>query len=281
MATFSTVDCNEKHGTRKENMAISESPFDASVVLECTWGNRAALVNDLLLTPQPWPYAAAGGITPYAVRCSVMPAPTTYTQADQGITYTNAEVTVYYSANISRYSDEEDPPTIQIYSESIEPDIEFNTVPNSGKSYFFDTSNIGVPARPLPDPESIIEENFPVAYPSFNLRLVRTLYHLAAVPTTALTSINKINATDYTSSTLGLTFPAKTLLFEPPTLQRSISTAGSDGWTCTAKFHYRQSTWEKFWNPKSAAFEYIRSRRGPGFAPFTPFQTADFSDWLF
>jgi hypothetical protein len=82
---------------------------------------------------------------------------------------------------------------------------------------------------------------------------------------------------------LGITFPAQTLLFNPPTINRKITTAGAQAWTVACRFSYRASGWNKSWRAATQQWEqvYYRNPSGSGStAPYNNFSTADFSQVL-
>ena len=110
------------------------------------------------------------------------------------------------------------------------------------------------------------------------LTISRTLYQVTALPIALITSIGKVNDADYISALLVLTFAAETLLYTPPNMNRTITTAGDKGWTVNMKFMYKPDTWNKFWRSTTQAYEAIFIAGG---IEYKNYPLADFSSLLF
>lgn len=232
MATYSSITCCEEFGSQQENRTLSD--WSPSVVLRCAWSSRHALVADLLGNRREWPHGT--GDKPRAVSASIVPFPSTEvgTITGQSHNYDDALVTVNYSSNVES----------DLVSESLEPTVEFQIL---DYKRFRWGSGSGDPLLEGEAPGKQLR----------GLNLVRTFYGLSSLPTEILTGVGKVHNASYVSSLLGLTFAADTLLFVPPSLNRTITTAGSRGWTATVKFVYKPETWNKFWRASSGAYESI------------------------
>jgi hypothetical protein len=77
------------------------------------------------------------------------------------------------------------------------------------------------------------------------------------VPAAVLTLIGKVNSTDVASPSLGLTFAAETLLYNPPRLRRQVSSSGAVSVTLAYAFLYKPQTHNKFWRAATQAWEPI------------------------
>jgi hypothetical protein len=108
--------------------------------------------------------------------------------------------------------------------------------------------------------------------------LSRTLYNVAAVPLIFLTGIGGVNNTAYTSLSLGLTFAAETLLFEPGESSRSFTTLGTDGFTVSLNLEYNPNGWNKYWRAETQGYE---SQYIAGGAEYKSYEPLDLSDVLF
>jgi hypothetical protein len=75
-----------------------------------------------------------------------------------------------------------------------------------------------------------------------------------------------VNSNAMTAKLCGLSFPAETLLYQPPSMQRVISTNGrnaqTDGWQISYRLSYRASGWNKFWRKTTGAFSRIYTKEG-------------------
>lgn len=251
MGTFSSVDCYEEHGSAAENAGLKDG-VSASVVLRCAYSDRLSLMDDILGTPRAWPRSGYT-LPPHAVSCACKPDLTKYTVSSQEIIYEDALVTVNYSTEIS-----------DLVSESLEPNNEFITLDYRRFCW-------GAPNGP-----NLIEGEAPGKLLR-GLNIVRTIYKMATVPAVVL-AVSGVNDVPYVSSLLGLTFPAETLLYEPGNLSRTFTTLGTEGFTTTLKFSYRQYGWNKFWRADTQTWSRIYLRGG---AAYNSFPLVDYSDILF
>ena len=247
--TFSTTDCCEVHGSASENW--TEDEITASVVLQCAWTDRYALLADILGNHKAWPYNGAARATSAGL-AMLASLPTT---DGQGYQYETAQISFNYSTK----QDEE------IISESLEPTVEFLTLDH--KKFRWD-SQAGDP---------LLEGEAP-ALQIKGLKLKRTYHKVETIPPEILTLQGSVNDADYVSSLLGLTFPEETLLFEPATLERSITTAGAQAWKVTLSFSFKKETWNKFPRMKTQQWEeIIVADDGAVYKPYPP---DDFSSLL-
>jgi hypothetical protein len=130
-------------------------------------------------------------------------------------------------------------------SESLEPTVEFVTL--DYKNFRWGAAN-GDEVKEGEAPGKLVR----------SLSLVRTIYHLASIPTDVLDLVGSVNDTAYASTLLGLTFPAETMLFSPPSMDRTITTAGTKGWNLAMRWMYKPETWNKFWNARANPAAYQR-----------------------
>lgn len=250
MTTYSTVDCCEEAGTYSEQWG--EDEISAQVTLRCTWANKANLIADILGNQKAHPIVSGAR----AQSASAVPDVTKFTQNSQGITWIDALVTFNYS------SDQEE----NLIDETLEPTVEFLT--HDHKRFRWG-SLTGDPLLEAEAPATQFK----------GLNLVRTYHRQSSIPSMVIdTAVGSVNDADYTSSLLGLTFNEEGLLFQPPTLSRSITTAGSKGWKIVLKFSYKPQGWNKFFRAKSNDWEEIvDAETGAVFKPYPP---EDFSTLL-
>lgn len=254
MAIYSIIACCEEHGSPVEPWAPEGS--SPSVFLRCTWALRHALVADLLGNRRVWPYGL-GADPPVATTAVIRTDMSQGIVSGQSISYVNAVVEVGYSS-----SNEE-------YSESLEPTAEFITLDYKRFRWGADD---GDPIQEGEAPGRLVR--------TFNL--VRSASRVVAVPITALTLPGAVNDAVYVSALLGLTFPAETLLFQPPQLSRTLTVGGDNAWNMTTKFTYKAEGWNTYWRASAdpPAYERMYLVDGGG-APYNGYPLEDFSDWLF
>jgi hypothetical protein len=175
----------------------------------------------------------------------------------QSCEYLDALVTVAYS------TEEED-----LLSESLEPTAEFITL--DYKRFRWSGAD-GDPLLEGEAPGKLVR----------NLNLVRNIMKIVDIPVATLDLPGSVNHEDYVSALLGLTFPAETLLFQPPAMSRTITTAGAKAWNLNLKFSYKPWGWNKYWRSKTETYERIYIVGMSGADPYNMYPLNDFSDFLF
>lgn len=244
MGIYSAIDCSEVAGSARENADVNTG-INCSVLLQCLWDDRHALMEDLLISPRAWP-KSFGGVNPNAINCAAYPHPNgQYSTDGQECAYTgDALVQVQYSTQI-----------VTTASESIEPYLDYDSIDNRILHW---GSGAG---------EVLLEAEAPSILLR-GLNISRTMYRLAAIPNEVLTCVGKVNVAAYTSSLLGLTFAAETLLFQPGGVQRSFTNFGTLGWTLTTKFGYKPNTWNQFRKLSDGSYDKIYFANGTQFRPY-------------
>lgn len=243
---WSTVDCSEEAGTIREN--YSESGFTASVTLRCAWADRHALVASFYSTMPTWPY---GGVSAYPISASILPAASVWYESSGQIITNYGDNTALVTVNFSSAQESD------LASDSLEPTVDAQILDH--KLFMWSVSG-----------DTLLENESPVRLMR-GLNLVRTLYKQASIPAAVLNLPGCVNNATYTSSSLGLTFPIETLQFAGVTMNRTITTSGSQGWDITAKFRYQKDGWNKYWHPVTQAWEEIIVKRtGATYKNFPP-----------
>lgn len=250
---YSIVDCVEEHSTIGEEFDI-ESGMSASVKLRCAWNDRHALVADILGNHRTYP-GTAFAEPPQAARASIVGDGGIYSTVGQGCVYQSAIVTISYSTKIT-----------DLISESLEPTAEFHRQD-------FKRFRWGAP-----DGEPILEKEAPGKLLR-GLNLVRTIYEVATIPDEVYDLVGGCNDSDYVSAFLGRTFPAETLLYQPPNLSRAFKSNGTKGWTVTLKFSFKPQGWNKYWRVKTETWEEMYDVEG--IAPYKNYPPEDFSAILY
>jgi len=277
MVTYSSIDCCEVHGTAKEE--ISLDGHTASVDLDVAWNLRYALVDDLLENARRWPYHENPQLT--ARRCALAVVPATPTDSGQGMTYERAIVSVSYDATVEQADPEgsesdsegyepgegetEEPPVTDKLSEAFEPSAEFITL---DYRKFRWGSATGTPLKEGESPGKL----------NLGAVLVRTLYDVSSIPTSVLSNIGKVNPGSYRSRLLGLSFAAETLLFAPPTMDRTIRSDGSGRWKLTLRMVYKADGWNKYWRSDDQTYSKIFVAGG---SEYKSYKNGQFSGLLF
>lgn len=260
MADYSTVDCAEIAGSWKEDVTDEETM--AVVSLQCAYDDRWDLVADIVGNRKAWPKApGSAAVTPRASKAAIQGMGERADTSGQECTYDEAIVTVTYTTRQLAPDEEEN-----LFAEELVPSVEMLTLPYT---MFRWTSGTGEP----------LQENEAPAYPLWSLTLNRTVYKVASVPAGVLTFVGRTNLANYTSSVLGLTFNAETLLYQGGSINRTISTDFNLAFDVQLSFGYKPETWNKFFRAKTGAYDEIFvSGGGSAYKNFAPL---DMSDILF
>lgn len=253
MPVWSSVACYEEAGSRKDTW--KDGSMTGSVVLDCLWSNRYALMADLLATPRSWPNCNAAICT----QVDIAPDGTLQIGTTDGsdMVYEGAVISATYSSDESR----------DLWDEEIEPNVEFITLSHKQFSW----TNAKGPQ---------LQENEAPGRQQFSTSLVRTLKKVQPpLPSGLLTHIGKVNSGGYTSSLLGLTFARGTLLFMPSHLSRTIKTTGDLAFDVKTKFAYNPNGWNSFFRAETQAYETIWDKKAN--KTYNSYPYDDFSDFLY
>jgi hypothetical protein len=207
-----------------------EKGISAVATVLCPWDNREQVVSVILLNRLPYPRLPLAGAL--ARTASVRPLES-QNLADGSLHNPElAQITINY--NQLDATDSTDPENIQIFSESLEPSAEFQTL--DYRKFRWGSSS-GKPLTAEQAPGKLV----------IGMDYVQTRYNVDEIPAIVLQP-GQVNNAAITAQLLGLTFPVETLLYQNTQPSRTISTTGDNLWTMASRFSYRPNGWNKFWN---------------------------------
>jgi len=203
------------------------------------------------ISPTWWQYILSG--VAYVLGFEAQPYSTEEAQLGTGSTtdYEKALVTVYYGRTASGG----DPTSTAAYSESLEPTAEFLTLDYSEYTWGDDSGAAKAP---------VLKENESPGRLVRGLDYIFTRYNQTTVPSAALSLVGFVNTAAVTASSLGITFGAQTLLFNPPTISRTVDATGVGSWTITYRMTYKpnwqggvEKGWNWFWRAEEDEYQQI------------------------
>ena len=256
-----TVDYEEVAGSPVE--VYRDHGFEAKRIVECVWSDRLTLAQELrggrrqmgeaytYVPPQQYPHYPAAVVSDVRIE----PFGAAQSSGDPNtIAYQLARLTVEYRvAEFGTNPAEEE----TLITESLEPAAEFMTMP--AEKLYWDA----LAANPL------VESEAPQRLVRM-LEWVYTKHMMASLPNDVISLTGTVNDAAITSSRLGLTFPVETLLYNPPRLERQITTEGVKAWKVTFRFTYRPGGWNAFARRGHEDFQPIYKQNGTAFKPYTP-----------
>jgi hypothetical protein len=220
--------------------------LSATVGLKCPWMQRHDTMANLLIFAKLWPYDA--GYKMRAVSGSILPFgqnPQDYLDdvGGHGLKYDHAHLTVNFeTADVYEHSSG----AKIIYSEEISPTAEMLTLPPDKIRWSNPTTGKYIKPEEAP---SMLQVGF-----DYGL----TYYNLSSVPTAFLNLTGLCNNDFVPSSFFGVSFPLETLLYNPPTVSRSVSlSASASRYTLRSRLTFKSGTWNRFWNIDTGNWEYM------------------------
>lgn len=261
MAYSFTTACSEMPGSPVE--VVGDDTYTATVTLRCAWADRYALGGEIaaysLYPNVPASLARAKTITirPFTCVNNITPA--------QNASYEEAILVVEY---VFDSETPQDGGGGDLIAESLEP-----TAQNLGlDGFMFRWKSGGEGVQPGERP-SLIFRGFDYVLTKFNK---------TAIPAAAKSLVGCCNNAQVSAPTLGLTFAAETLLFNPPSIQRKvvIGSTPSLKWTITYRFTYQPGGWNAFWRAARAAgpgWDTLQVWRGGAWVDYAQYPLAAFT----
>lgn len=235
MANWSnTVNCAEEHDSVTENYDDERGLMSASVTLRCAWADRHNLVTDICGNRRAWIKGSAGQ-APVAGSAAIKPAGSIGSPgfSQQEIVYAEALVTINFSTKV-----------VDVFSESLEPTAEFVQLPYQ---LFRWGSGTGALLQEQEAPGKLIR----------GLNIVRNEYNLTSLDPDLIALVGSVNDESYSSSLLGLSFDAETLLYNPPNVQYKKDSTGVVKYDVTKRFTINPNGWNKYFRGFSGNYQRI------------------------
>jgi hypothetical protein len=290
MGLFTTIALPSGYGELPDSPEerFTERGWEATVQLIVPWDLRTDILEDILMYSRPYPhmygqsgaYAITGSSKPYTGQASFsIGADGTAAQ------YSAAHLTINYGRTRNNCGHKSGGGQgVEVYSEQLDFTDSHLTLEAKQFCWNHDGADTAHKA-PVQNMESPI-----LLVKGFEYTQVR--YNQANVPTDLIDLLGSSNASAYYSPLLGITLPAESLLYNPPTLTRKVMSSGAGLWTLSYKLSGKPSGWNKFWNPKgedpvtsafTGAWEYqypMESDTESGDIPHKPYTPMDWSSFL-
>jgi hypothetical protein len=253
---MASTDWSVVSGWPKEKTGLNS--FSAELKLIGPWDDRFAQARRILgisggILTSPTKYMDLKNVRAKEIGIEPLGDRLTDDSTDDSPLYEKAIITVNYNSDNDISTESGDSATLM--EESLEPDVNFVSAP--WRKLFWKTD--GYPLTEAETPQ------FPVSRIRWNV----VLYNLKTLPTGLLTDSTKCNATAIKSNTLGVTFPAETLLYLAGSPKRLFTTEGVSSWTCAMSFIWQPFSWNKFFRRGVATPQELKDSGGTDFKPVT------------
>lgn len=258
-----TVPYEEDSGSPTNERWDANGQFSATRILRCAWANRHLLANQLMgfdgvayVDPESYPAVPSSIVQ----NVSIGPDGGIETSAAGSTlnTYQYAVLAVQYGVRTTGSTLESG--TGVIMEESLEPSAEFLT--QDGQDFYWDPIIAGT-RRPLAINEA----------PARVIRMCDwkiSLFNVASIPSGFVSAAGNVNSAAITSLTLGVTFPAETLQYQPGTPTRSFTASGPSRWKLSMSFSARPFSWNMFFRSGRSDPQNIYQADGTIYKPYTP-----------
>lgn len=219
--------------------------FSAIRVLKCAWDDRFTLKDELSSYPDNlYPYNTATQATVVDIKVTPWPKG----RQSQGTTENLADYE--FARLIVEYSTQ-GPQSANLLTERLVTRTETHRVDHTSLSW----SN----AQPI----IVTPDEAPIRS-THGLTYIIKRYSIPAIPNYVYTMPGYVNSNNYTSTLLGKTFPAGTLLYAGSDVQRTITMAGITYWQVEDVFHYAYNGgggWNYAWRTSTMGYAplYLRS----------------------
>lgn len=235
--------------------SVSDNGVEVLRKFKCAWGDRLTLARELIgsvtsdgeggyITTAPATYGPLSAATVDRVTIEPFGSVQAMPGDAQQSSYAHAVLTVRYGNTRFRYVGDAG----TLASEELEPVAEFVTLPSQQLKW----GASGPPLRPDEAPGRLLR----------GLDWVYTRHRVPELNAAIFDLVGKVNEATVTSNTLGFTFAAETLLYNPPTLRRTITSNGADAWQVTYRFTYRPTGWNRFWRPDTDTYVQLYNNAG-------------------
>jgi hypothetical protein len=227
-----------------DGFPIVEQTLDAykavrRVMME--WSDVDTFISELVATDGLYPYNPSSGATVYRVKIEKLPGSTLTASGGTGmVVYDWAALTLWYSTDAPRYWSN------LFYTEEVEPYREFHTVnpvAADGTTQILKwTSNSG----------DNVNEGLGVTLAGHIY--VLTFYRASSIPANFFSANGYCNSSAVICYSLGMTYPAQTLLHADPYAKRHAILGGTNKWMLRYRWIYRganSATWNHKWRPES------------------------------
>lgn len=271
-----TVSWQELDGSPVETM--SDGVFQATRRLLVDWGDRLTLMQELLgrtfasgddtIVMRAHRYPAFTAAWAQSVRISPFHSPAAHEGAGAQVInqYANgAVVEVGYSSSENEDGQGAGPGDQggdPLVTESIQPASEVLMLP--GRQVKWATS--GSHLMDIEAPMKLV----------VSMVWVYQRHKMPSLPDALVDYAGTVNSTAVTSLTLGKTFAAKTLLYEPAGFRRTIMPDEATAWEAELRMTHKPSGWQKFWDMANQRWDTLALISGGG--ALAPYETNDFNN---
>jgi hypothetical protein len=200
----------------------------------------------------------------------VIPAPGQALSTDGiHLRYEHAIVTATFKTpgRCDANANEQQPETVDLVSETLEPNAEFMTLDHQSFEWASEDAYGSKALLPSEAPGKIVR----------GLDYCLVFHQVHTLPDAIFDLPGCSNNAVVESKTLRKKFAAETLIFHSPTVCRKWTSAGAGAWEVPIRFSYRKEGWNKFWRSAIQKWDTMNVRNG---AQYRNYPTADFTPLL-
>ncbi len=250
MPYYTTVETQEQDSSPQENWG--EDGLTATVQLICNWTERTTVAAQTVGIRQLYPRIPLSGARAKSSSC--VPFGQIEQAASGAAGYGKAIVTINYESKDAPEGDD-------LISESLEPTAEFQTLDYQDFRW---GSAEGTALKEAEAPGRLVR----------GLEYVHTRHRMLSVSPYVLSLVGYVNSDAMYAPTLGLSFAAETLLYNPPTLTKKFTSTEAEATQGVFRFTFKPTGWNTFWRQETKAYEAMYHKTT---GLYTNFPSGDFS----
>lgn len=248
------IDFQENTGSPTEYFRRDSMTAKQEFIVD--WDDRVAFAIELLQNGgQAYRHHGNGFVRAVGVGTRPHPGAISADGTTQYGRYEKALLSVEYSTPTGGGKEPESDQTgRELYTERIEPSVEFLTLPTMKSDA---SGMISTPLWTWQNGDAVTVEQAPGILIK-SIAYIRTVHNVSHLSQEYLDANGKINANKIKARSLGISFPKETLLFSIDGTERTVTTQGVGSWAFSFRFTYRPDGWNKFYRWDTNTWQQLK-----------------------